>query len=103
MNELIGKIDSFVWGPFTIVLLVGTGIFITILVRAIQVRKFVYGWKLLSGKYDNPKDEGEITHFQALSAALSATIGTGTVSYTHLRAHETDSYLVCRLLLEKQK
>ncbi|AET68372.1 amino acid carrier protein [Desulfosporosinus orientis DSM 765] len=80
MNELINKIDSFVWGPFTIVLLVGTGILITLLVRAIQVRKFVYAWQLLSGKYDDPNDEGEITHFQALSAALSATIGTGNIA-----------------------
>lgn len=79
-SSLVGKIDSIVWGPVMITLLVGTGILITLLVRAIQVRKFFYAWQLLSGKYDNPKDDGEITHFQALSAALSATIGTGNIA-----------------------
>ena len=38
-----------------------------------------------------------------VAQVYSATLGTDTVSYTHLRAHETDSYLVCRLLLEKKK
>jgi len=80
MADLLGKIDSLAWGPVTIVLLVGTGLLITVLVKAIQVRKFGYAWKLISGKYDNPEDEGEITHFQALSAALSATIGTGNIA-----------------------
>ncbi|MFA9396801.1 MAG: alanine/glycine:cation symporter family protein [Clostridiaceae bacterium] len=80
MKDLINSIDSFVWGPVTIVLLVGTGIFITFLVRMIQVRKFGYAIKILFGKFDDPNDEGEITHFQALSAALSATIGTGNIA-----------------------
>ncbi len=80
MHDMLGNISSFVWGPVTIILLVGTGIFITLLVSGIQVRKFAYAWKLISGKYDNPEDDGEITHFQALSAALSATIGTGNIA-----------------------
>src|SRR5664279_5851129 len=54
---------------------------------------------------------GALTQMQAqyrhdprkLSPTASHLIGPGTVSYTHLRAHETDSYLVCRLLLEKKK
>jgi AGCS family alanine or glycine:cation symporter len=55
-------------------------VFITLLMRFIQFRHFVYGWKLISGKYDDPEDEGEVTHFQALSTALSATIGTGNIA-----------------------
>ena len=78
--HFLDKIDSLVWGPVTIILLVGTGLFLTLLVKAIQVRRFFYAWNLISGKYDNPEDEGEITHFQALSAALSATIGTGNIA-----------------------
>ena len=58
----------------------GTGILITLIVPFIQLRKFGYAWKLISGKYDDPEDKGEITHFQALSAALSATIGTGNIA-----------------------
>ena len=80
MTELLDRIDAIVWGPLTIILLVGTGLYLTLRVRGIQVRKFTYAWRLISGRYDNPEDEGEITHFQALSAALSATIGTGNIA-----------------------
>jgi AGCS family alanine or glycine:cation symporter len=80
MEEILGMISGFVWGPVTIVLLVGTGILLTIVVPLIQLRKFGYAWKLISGKYDDPKDKGEISHFQALTAALSATIGTGNIA-----------------------
>lgn len=73
-------IDGWVWGYFLIFLLVGTGIFLTIRLRAVQIRQFFHGWGLISGKWDNPKDAGEITHFQALSTALSATIGTGNIA-----------------------
>lgn len=80
MQETLNTINSIVWGPVTIVMLVGTGIFVTFLVSMIQFRRLAYAFKLLSGKFDNPKDHGEISHFQALSAALSATIGTGNIA-----------------------
>ncbi|MBS3757217.1 MAG: sodium:alanine symporter family protein [Desulfobacterales bacterium] len=80
MQEFLGAISEFVWGPVTIGLLVGTGILITLTVSFIQLRKFGYAWRIISGKYDDPRDKGEITHFQALSAALSATIGTGNIA-----------------------
>jgi len=80
MLELLDRIDAALWGPVTIFLLFGTGILITLMVKVIQLRKFGYAWKLISGRYDNPDDQGEITHFQALSAALSATIGTGNIA-----------------------
>ncbi len=80
MIDFLGTINSFVWGLPTIILLVGTGVFITLLLKVVQFRHFIYGWKLISGKYDDPEDEGEVTHFQALSTALSATIGTGNIA-----------------------
>ncbi|MEN8211773.1 MAG: sodium:alanine symporter family protein [Thermodesulfobacteriota bacterium] len=80
MIEFLGTVNGFVWGLPTITLLVGTGVFITLLLKVVQFRHFIYGWKLISGKYDNPEDEGEVTHFQALSTALSATIGTGNIA-----------------------
>jgi len=80
MQSLINTLSGWVWGPVTIVLLVGSGVFITLLLGLVQVRRFGYAWKLISGKFDNPDDQGEITHFQALSAALSATIGTGNIA-----------------------
>jgi len=80
-NTLISKIDSFVWGPyFLIPLLVGGGIFMTIRLRLIQAVGLKHAWQLLSGRYEDRKDPGEITHLQALSAALSATIGTGNIA-----------------------
>ena len=80
MEKFLDSIGGIVWGPVTILLLVGTGIFLTLLLRAIQIRKLGQALKLVSGKYSDPKDEGEITYFQALSAALSATIGTGNIA-----------------------
>jgi alanine or glycine:cation symporter, AGCS family len=80
MENLLNSLSSIVWGPITIIMLVGTGVFVTLLIRCIQVSKFFYGISLVTGKFDNPEDKGEITHFQALSAALSATIGTGNIA-----------------------
>ena len=80
MDQFLNTVNGFVWGPVTIILLVGTGIMVAVITRAVQIRKFGYAWKLISGKFDNADDEGEITHFQALSAALSATIGTGNIA-----------------------
>jgi AGCS family alanine or glycine:cation symporter len=78
--NLIQSISGYVWGLPLIVLLVGTGLFLTIRNRLVQVRGFKHSLELISGKYDKPEHAGEITHFQALSAALSATIGTGNIT-----------------------
>ncbi len=79
LAEIISSIQSFVWGPPLMVLLVGTGIFMSIRYKFIQFRGFRHGVHVLSGKYDKKRDPGEITHFQALTAALSGTIGTGNI------------------------
>ncbi len=72
------------WWPNTIPLLVlvllGTGIFVSFRYGFIQFRRFAHGWKVIRGDYDNPDDAGDINHFQALSAALSATIGIGNIA-----------------------
>ncbi len=61
------------------ILLVGTGLFLTMRFCFVQFRGFLHGMRVLKGDYDDAKDEGEITHFQALSTALSATVGTGNI------------------------
>ena len=71
--------NGIVWGPPMILLLIGTGLFLTIRLRGIQVRRFRHAIECVSGKYDRPEHEGEVTHFQALAAALLATIGTGNI------------------------
>jgi len=63
-----------------VVLLVGTGIFITFRLGWPQIKYFGHALGVTSGRYDNPADAGDITHFQALSAALSATVGIGNIA-----------------------
>jgi AGCS family alanine or glycine:cation symporter len=76
----INLISGYVWGPTLITVLVGTGILLTIRLHLIQFRGFGHAIRLLTGKYDHPGQQGQISHFQALSAALSATIGTGNIA-----------------------
>lgn len=80
MDETLTSISSFVWGPAMIILLVGTGLYLTFRLGFVQVRYFFHSIACISGKYDHLRDEGEITHFRALSAALAATIGTGNIA-----------------------
>lgn len=83
MDQLLSVVkwlQDAVWGVPLILILVGTGIFVTIRNRFVQFRGFKHSIELISGRYDKPHHKGEITHFQALSAALSATIGTGNIA-----------------------
>jgi AGCS family alanine or glycine:cation symporter len=66
--------------PFMVVALVGTGIFMTLKLGFPQLRYFWHGIKTTMGKYDNPEDEGDLTHFRALATALSATVGIGNIA-----------------------
>ncbi|MEX2600886.1 MAG: alanine/glycine:cation symporter family protein [Balneolaceae bacterium] len=61
-------------------LLVGGGIFFLLYCRFIPYRHFGHGIEILTGKYDDPDDPGDINHFQALSSALAATVGMGNIS-----------------------
>jgi AGCS family alanine or glycine:cation symporter len=85
IKQVIDSVYKYIWDwpealPYFIVLLLGTGIFLTIRLRVIQVRKVSHALAIVAGYYDNPKDKGEINHFQALTSALSATIGIGNIS-----------------------
>ncbi|MBN2182119.1 MAG: sodium:alanine symporter family protein [Sedimentisphaerales bacterium] len=80
ISDFIYEANNILWGPITIILLVGTGLYLTIRLRFVQVRHFWHSIKCISGKFDDPKEKGDISHFQALCAALSATIGTGNIA-----------------------
>jgi len=81
LTEWSGQLSSMLWGsPLTLVALLGTGLYLTIRMGLIQVRGFGHAIGLISGRYSNPEDQGELSHFQALSTALSATIGTGNIA-----------------------
>jgi AGCS family alanine or glycine:cation symporter len=80
LTEVTGRIAGYVWGIPSIILLVGTGLYLTVSLRFIQFRGLKHAFQLISGRYDRREDPGEVTHFQALSTALSATIGTGNIA-----------------------
>ncbi|OGC00738.1 hypothetical protein A2V82_01740 [candidate division KSB1 bacterium RBG_16_48_16] len=85
VKHVIENVSGVVWGwprlmPLMVVMLLGTGIFITFRLRWVQLFKIGHSVDVLRGKYDNVLDDGDINHFQALSAALSATVGIGNIA-----------------------
>ncbi|WP_440997026.1 alanine/glycine:cation symporter family protein [Arhodomonas sp. SL1] len=80
LSAFLGNVSGFVWGPVMLILLLGTGLYLTIGLRAMPIRRIGYGFRqLLSGRRVVESDEGQITPFQALATALSATVGTGNI------------------------
>ncbi|MDW8802343.1 sodium:alanine symporter family protein [Clostridium sp. A1-XYC3] len=75
--ELLDKVNSFIWGPPLLILLVGTGIYLTFSLKLIQVTKLRLAFKYVF-KDDNSA-EGDVSSFAALCTALSATVGTGNI------------------------
>lgn len=81
LSDLLNAVSSFVWGPVMLVLLLGTGLYLTAGLRLLPQRKLGYGLRTaLKGRSAERDDKGEITAFQALTTALSATIGTGNIA-----------------------
>ncbi len=78
---ILNQISSYVWGLPLIVLLLGTGIYVTIILRGIQFRALIPSLFLAFSKgREDEKSEGDISHFQALMTALSATVGVGNIA-----------------------
>ncbi len=76
-----GKLSGLLWGNYlTLITLVGTGVYLTWRMHFVQLRGFRHALHLVQGKYSSHKDVGEVSHFQALSTALSATVGTGNIA-----------------------
>jgi AGCS family alanine or glycine:cation symporter len=76
-SKLLADLNNFVWGPVMLVMLVGTGIFLTIRLKFLPWRNLGYALRMVVHKRDN--HEGDISPFQSLMTALSATIGTGNI------------------------
>ncbi len=88
LNEILTLIDSWIGGSFGFVLaLLGIGLFFTIYLRFPQIRYFRHAIRIVSGKYDKKGDAGDTSHFQALSTALSGTVGTGNIAGVALAIH----------------
>ena len=87
VSEFLGKIAGYIWSMPLVILLVGTGVYFSIRLIFPQFRRIGHAIAIARGKYDNPDDPGEITHFQALCAALSATVGVGNIAGVAIALH----------------
>ena len=82
VREIANFLSDIAWGPWMLILLVGTGIFLSIRVKFLQFTRFGYAMKNTIGKVlqKQKAGKGEITPFQAVSTALAATVGTGNIA-----------------------
>ncbi len=91
LNDLVWSYGIPVGGgqyvPWVVLLLLGAGVYFTIRLAFVQIQQFGHGVAVASGKYDDPDDPGDVSHFQALTTALSATVGTGNIAGAALAIH----------------
>jgi AGCS family alanine or glycine:cation symporter len=80
LNQLLSEFSSLAWGLRLVILLIGGGLYLLIRSHFLPFRYLGHALNVLRGKYDDPNDPGEISHFQALSTALSATVGMGNIA-----------------------
>jgi AGCS family alanine or glycine:cation symporter len=96
-EQIINFASSLVWDrgipfrgqeiPWVVIALLGTGLFLTIRLGFLQLRKLGHGFAVTSGIYDDPNEPGDVSHFQALTTALSATVGIGNIAGVALAIH----------------
>ena len=82
IETIVGKLNDIAWGPWMLLLLVGTGVYLSCRVGFIQFAKFGYTMRNTLGKVfkKTQAGEGEVTPFQAVATALAATVGTGNIA-----------------------
>lgn len=80
LQSIMETLSGLVWGPYMLVLIVGTGVFLTFRLLFWQFRMLPLAFKQVFGKHPNKKDSGDISQFASLMTALSATIGTGNIA-----------------------
>ena len=80
LTSVLNTLDSFLGSAFYFpFVLLATGIFFTFYLKFPQIRFFNHAWRILRGKYEKPGSMGDASHFQALSTAISGTVGTGNI------------------------
>ena len=88
INDVLSVIDGYIGGSsWFVFLLLGTGIFFTIYLKFPQFRYMKYALRIVRGKFDKEGDQGDTSHFQALTTALSGTVGTGNIAGVALAIH----------------
>ena len=81
INNFFAELSNFLWGNFGVAnLVIGGGVFFLIYSRLTPFRYFKHAFEILLGKHDDPDDKGQISHFQALSTALSSTVGIRNIA-----------------------
>jgi alanine or glycine:cation symporter, AGCS family len=85
ISSFAENLSGVVWGwpqvfPVMVALLLVTGLYTTVTLRFIQIRRLKHSLDILRGKYDDPSHAGDLSHFQALTTALSATVGIGNIA-----------------------
>ncbi len=80
LDLIFEKFSDYAWGLPLLIILIGGGLYLLIRSRFLPFRLIGHAFQILRGKYDNPDDPGEISHFQALMTALSSTIGMGNIA-----------------------
>ena len=73
--------------PFMVILLLGAGFYLTVRTGFVQLRRLAHGFAVTTGRYDDPDDPGDVSHFQALTTALSATVGIGNIAGVAIAIH----------------
>jgi AGCS family alanine or glycine:cation symporter len=97
LENIVNKASEYIWDkgipfqgqevPWVVVALLGTGVFLTLRLGFLQLRKLGHGFAVTSGRYDDPNEPGDVSHFQALTTALSATVGIGNIAGVALAIH----------------
>jgi len=88
VNDILSLIDSYIGGSqWFVFLLLGTGVFFTIYLKFPQFRYLKHSLRIVRGKFDKEGDQGDTSHFQALTTALSGTVGTGNIAGVALAIH----------------
>ncbi len=88
LNEFLSTIDGYIGGSqWFVFLLLGTGLFFTIYLKFPQFRYLKHSVRIVRGKFDRVGDVGDTSHFQALTTALSGTVGTGNIAGVALAVH----------------
>ena len=95
--QVVNYLSYVVWGfgipvggetiPLVVIALLGTGVFLTLRLGFIQIRRLGHGFAVTSGKYDDPNEPGDVSHFQALTTALAATVGIGNIAGVAIAIH----------------
>ncbi len=90
LNTIDGYLGSAHYFPFV---LLATGIFLTFYLKFPQIRYFNHAWRVLSGRYESPDAKGDASHFQALTTAISGTVGTGNIGGSGTSQYGFDAWV----------